>query len=840
MFNKRFLFFILFLFPILCAAQDDRKKPLSEILDAIGREYNISFNKIDEELIVYRISPPDSKLSLSEKLKYIEKHTRLRIEAVNDKYYSVFNDVGMDKPLCGYLLDKETGQGIENAQISIEGSTTSLASGINGFFSIPELTPNLISINHLGYEPKIINPQDLYVSDCPKIFLTPIILQLNEVIAERYLTLGITKKEFGELVLKPRKFGLLPGLTEPDVLQTMLQIPGIASIDETVSNISVRGGTHDQNLFLWNGIRIYQTGHFFGLISPFNPLPSTSITIYKNGTSAFYGESVSSTVDITSSTPFAPGFYTAFNADMISASFFTKVNIDTKSDIQVSGRRSYTDVLETPTYKSYRERVFQNTTITDLAQNSDLPVKSDDNFYFYDFSLQYNRQIDSLHTLTVNGIGIHNFLEIKQKTPVAQREVHLIQQNFGASIAFNSDWNLKHKSFVKGNFSWYDVEAENEAIENYQETFQKNRIFTKDLSVGYTFSGSQQFGVAVGYEINETSIINLDRINDPEFSKRSKEVNVTNSGVAEVQFKSKYSDIYTKVGVRVNSYSKTGKIITEPRLSLGKLLNEKFRIELLGERKSQSMSQIIDLQQDFLGIEKRRWVLANDTETPLQISWQSSVALTYNYKDLLLTIEPFYKKTEGISSNSQGFQNQFEFLDTTGSYTVFGGEFLFQKKIWRFYNWLSYTYNNNEYNFIGYVPPQFRNNYSISNAISAATVYEWNNYKIGIGCKWHTGKVVTEPDGYNIDTENPANSIIEYKYPNSKELNDYFQVNLSFSKNWKIGKSDFSLNGAVTNLLNRQNILNRYYRINKQNNNIESVNIYSIGFTPNLGLKLIL
>ena len=44
----------------------------------------------------------------------------------------------------------------------------------------------------------------------------------------------------------------------------------IISVDESVANINIRGGTHDQNLFLWNNIRMFQTGHFFGLISAFS------------------------------------------------------------------------------------------------------------------------------------------------------------------------------------------------------------------------------------------------------------------------------------------------------------------------------------------------------------------------------------------------------------------------------------------------------------------------------------------------------------------------------------------------------------------------------------------
>lgn len=60
------------------------------------------------------------------------------------------------------------------------------------------------------------------------------------------------------------EFGILPGLIEPDILQTVQALPGIKSIDETVSDINVRGGTNDQNLILWNGIKMYQSGHFLG------------------------------------------------------------------------------------------------------------------------------------------------------------------------------------------------------------------------------------------------------------------------------------------------------------------------------------------------------------------------------------------------------------------------------------------------------------------------------------------------------------------------------------------------------------------------------------------------
>ncbi|MDC1379773.1 TonB-dependent receptor plug domain-containing protein [Algibacter sp.] len=121
---------------------------------------------------------------------------------------------------------------------------------------------------------------------------------LEEVIITNYLTTGITKLNDGSITIKPKIFGILPGLIEPDVLQTIQAIPGVLSTDETVSNINVRGGTHDQNLILWDGIKMYQSGHFFGLISAFNPHTTERINVYKNGTSAKYGDGISSIIDM--------------------------------------------------------------------------------------------------------------------------------------------------------------------------------------------------------------------------------------------------------------------------------------------------------------------------------------------------------------------------------------------------------------------------------------------------------------------------------------------------------------------------------------------------------------
>jgi len=74
---------------------------------------------------------------------------------------------------------------------------------------------------------------------------------LEEVLITNYLTKGISTKNDGSINIKPQQFGILPGLIEPDILQSIQALPGVQSVDERVSNINVRGGTHDQNLILY-------------------------------------------------------------------------------------------------------------------------------------------------------------------------------------------------------------------------------------------------------------------------------------------------------------------------------------------------------------------------------------------------------------------------------------------------------------------------------------------------------------------------------------------------------------------------------------------------------------
>ena len=85
----------------------------------------------------------------------------------------------------------------------------------------------------------------------------------------------------------------------PDVIKTLQLLPGVSSGTELLSGFYVHGGDGTDNLFLIDGVPIYQMSHLLGLFSSFNTDVIGSMDFYKSGFPARYGSKLSSVVDVT-------------------------------------------------------------------------------------------------------------------------------------------------------------------------------------------------------------------------------------------------------------------------------------------------------------------------------------------------------------------------------------------------------------------------------------------------------------------------------------------------------------------------------------------------------------
>ncbi|MFV5687838.1 hypothetical protein ACM55M_04355 [Flavobacterium sp. ZT3R25] len=117
-----------------------------------------------------------------------------------------------------------------------------------------------------------------------------------------------------------------------------------------------------------------------------------------------------------------------------------------------------------------------------------------------------------------------------------------------------------------------------------------------------------------GYQFNEIGTINLDEVNSPIFYRRIKEVLRIHALIVEAKYNDTLSKIYFNAGLRLNYIEQFKKKLLEPRLQFNYAITKYFNLEVLGEFKSQNSYQVIDLQNDYFGIEKRRWILANNND----------------------------------------------------------------------------------------------------------------------------------------------------------------------------------------------------------------------------------
>lgn len=839
----KYLFFLLsFSFFLNVNAQEEGETmPLKEIFYSIQKKHQVQFNFIEEEVAIFNIIPPNKKLNLKQKLKYITEKTQLNFQFIDEEYISVINDQKLDKPLCGYLLDAETTEPIEGAYIKIKETKIAAISNKNGYFELHFKSDNIIEVEHLAYKNLEILPEGIYKTNCPKFYLSPKFNEIQEVKVENYLTRGITKKNDGTIQIKPKYLGLLPGLTETDVLQTIQQIPGIHSNFESISNINVRGGSHDQNLFTWNGIKLYQTGHFFGLVSAINPNLSNKISVTKNGTSAFFSEGVSSNIEISTHDNWIYKSENSIGINMINADFYSRFKTSKTSNLEISGRRSITDFYQSPTYKNYYNRIFQNSTVTNISNNQNLNFSTNENFYFYDFSAQFHQKLNDKSNLFFDFITISNQLELVQtkteNNTNSIRNSNLNQNTYGGSIHFKTNWNSYNSTEITTYASQYKIDALNESIENEQILNQENTILDAGIRVENNHSLTNNFYFSNGYQYNETGIRNVDIVNSPSFSRKVKDVLRIHAFILAGKYTSNNKKLQTTLGLRSNYIEQFELFIIEPRLQLKQQLNSKFFIEVLAEKKHQTSSQIITLQSDFFGVENRRWTQVNNADIPIITSNQASISLNYKYNQWLISLESFYKKVDGITSMSQGFQNQLEYLRINGNYTVKGTEFLIQKQFEKITTWVSYTFTDNKYEFNTFSPAIFPNNFEIKHHISSGLIYDYKKLKLALGGKWFTGKPNTELNSNSPIFPSPGIAEIDYNSPNSSNLDDYLQVNISGSYDFIIGKNaKLNLGFSVQNVLNNKTSINQFYKINN-NSSINEINTFMLERTPNAFIR---
>jgi outer membrane cobalamin receptor len=682
----------------------------------------------------------------------------------------------------------------------------------------------------------------------PKINLSDT-QELDEVLIKEYITTGISKNADGSISISPKQLGIIPGLTEPDVLQSIQLIPGVQSPTESASELYIRGGTPDQNLILWDGIKMYQSGHFFGTFSVFNPYITNDVKLFKSGTNAQYGNRISGVIDITSDNDIPETIKGGFGFNMTHFDAYFKIPLSENFSVLISSRRSFTDIFNTLTFKNLSERVFQDTKISEGNKvfEDDEVTTTKDLFYFSDLTIKTIIKPNDNNEVTISGLLTKNKLDyaflIEEYNEASQDQLDI--NNTGLSLLWHHKFNEKFSHSFNSYYSNYDLEyigsnsIEDEfndqidkqnGIDDFGFSYNTNWIlnFSSTIGLGYQFT-SNKVNYALSFQDSESP--------EDEFNEVNSETNNIQAVFADYQLKKEDKWLFN-LGLRANHISALDKLYIEPRLQFEAKIYNDLRFKSSLERLHQSVSQVVEFNTQEFGLENQIWVLSDGKTIPLLESTQFTMGFVFNNNGWNLDVEGYYKDVNGLTSFTIGFDNVDDFF-SEGKSKILGLDVLLKKKINNYRTWLSYSLTDSDFTFkdLNEGKP-FSGNFDITHRLTWSQTYDWHNFNLSLGWNIRTGIPYTKAVGI---IETSEGTFIDYGEINSERLPNYhrldfsttYKFNLSKDRKWK-GKLGFSL----LNIYNEKNILSRTYEkrqsLTDNSEILREINKTSVGITPNI------
>ncbi len=845
----KYCFLIFCCFHFYTIAQDnlDKTKPLKEVLLYLEQQHRIKFSYSDEVVQGKIVTFNAKNQNIADLIQQLQVQSGLRFKAISKNRYAIILPTEKTT-ICGHLLSEKDHGLLIGASIIIKHKNKGVSSNSNGFFRLADVLPrDTLRISSIGYRPIEKPVSHFLFKNCPKVFLEEDVTVLEEVIVRNYLTNSITKTIDGAIVFKPKSQTALPGFTDADVLLTAQQLPGILNVDETASGLHIRGGSPDQNLILFNQIKLFNTAHFFGAISALNPQIIDKVTVYKTASNVTYGNHVAGVIDIESNTKISQNASGSVGGNL--THFDANVNVPIASNLSVSiaGRHSVNDLFNSPTYNNLSQQAFQYSIISQnnaLAQKLNGTANTD--FTYFDFNTSLNYQPTKRDRILFSQINIENDLSHGfSSDEIAEKRTDKLQiGNEGYSLQWHKKWDANTTQTTHASFSKYrlDVRDDNLNLDDgtsYSFIDKKNEVTHWDASLNIDHRFDQKSSISLGYQYvyNEASF-SLER--GGQLARFESEIenstNNTHTLYAGYRLKNK-KDYALNLGARTNYFSLLDKFALEPRVFAQVKVLPRFWMNTSLEMKQQNISKITENYTKDFGLENTAWVLSNNQRIPLLKSNQITIGALYEYDNWIIDVDFYKRKIDGLTSITSGFEVDRGFYFGEGTST--GLDVLIKKNWWFFNTWVSYQTGKTTFLFREFNDNKaFNGNFDVSHAFYWANAITYKQFNFSLGWTYRVGIPFTSA------------FIVDFPYlgrndANGNRLPDYHRLDFTSSYNFHIDtKKNIrgQLGLAILNVYDKENILRRHFDVTNYEDPETGVLVQedtkSLGFTPNLSFRV--
>lgn len=737
--------------------------------------------------------------------------------------------------ISGFVRDKATGESLINANIYEKGSLTGTISNEYGFYSLSlKNQKNIVVFSFVGYEKQEMEIN--LIADTSLTIELNLLSELEEVKIYGNEGSKISRTQMSMVEIQTTTLKKIPVLLgEPDVLKVIQLLPGVQSGAEGTSGIYVRGGGPDQNLFLLDGVPVYNASHLFGFFSVFNPSAVKTVKLYKGGFPARFGGRLSSVVDIRMKEGNMKEFKGDFSIGLISSRFSLEGPIvKDKTSFIVSGRRTYIDLLALPVMKA----INKNTKGSDIVGG----------YFFYDFNAKINHKFSDKSRLYFSSyLGLDKAYTKEERYYVDEHirydntsKAGLKWGNLTNALRWNYVYNPKLFSNVTLTHSNYNFNIseeslivntkENKRVENIFEYYSGITDLTAKIDFDYfpTARHSIKFGIGNTYHTFKPGVNHYKNI-DEENTTASSDTTYGNNTINANEIRLYAEDIFdiskrfkANLGVHFSLFNVQGKTYTsvEPRVSLRFLGSEKWSLKASYAK----MSQYIHLlTTSTISLPTDLWLPATKNVKP-QTSHQFAFGGFYSFpKGFDLSVEMFYKTMDNLMEYKEGASftgigSNWESKIEVGKGWAYGVEIMLEKNIGKTTGWIGYTWSKSDRQFenlnFGEIFPA---KYDRRHDISVVLTHKFSD-RVDIGATWvfGTGNSTTlafqKYSADNISSRGWYDNEIEYyggrnnfRMPNYHRLD----IGVNFHKKKKRGVRTWSF-GAY-NIYSRQNPFYLYW-----------------------------
>lgn len=634
----------------------------------------------------------------------------------------------------------------------------------------------------------------------------------------------------------------------PDVIKTLQLLPGVSSGTELLSGFYVHGGDGSDNLFLLDGVPVFQVSHFLGLFSSFNSDVIESLDFYKSGFPARYGSKMSSVVDITTKDGNFEEYHGTFALGLIDGRFQLEGPIyKNKTSFNFGLRRTWTETLSIPVVATINKR--------------NKPDKMNLRYAFTDLNAKITHKFSEDNKLTANfytGRDVFKYRDDYESLMlddhnkyVTRREITDVSLSWGNTLgSLNWDYNINDKlsmsSILYYSSSISHLGFSNESIEP-DETQMIGQFYNSDLhDIGIRSDFHHKvhskhilrYGATAKCHLYRPNSTALTEITVNDITQRyvpysdSLKYNTFEAALYAEDEIAVNDDFSINAGLRYSIYFTGTKAwhSLEPRFAMKYSFNDKLSAKVSYTEMSQPTHLVSSL---YIDLPTNIWLPSTSRMRPSRSREVAGGFYSNLSPTIHLNLEGWYKHMYNLIEYAGTYAifpplTDWESSNRTGQGRSWGAELDFGYSNGRTQANVYYTLSWSQRNFEDFYPGWYRDRNDNRHKLTLMARHKFGKrFELYGAWNWHSGNRMTiatheTPSGEELFTE-----------PNNVKLPDYHRLDLGFNfvKNTKRGNTSI-WNLSLYNAYCRANAITASEEYKSLDKKIVAIYGTSIGIIP--------